>query len=485
MPQDPASDWYLMDGGIVEGPMSELEMRRRLRKSSSKTLQVKQGTSGWHHGEAVRRKIQALQSHGIYIRSAKMRVGPFTLTKACELLNAMNDTGIEIRTGADGEWVSAEHWLNTLHELRSRGNHDAQSVSLGQQQSIEGAGPTGRPNALPPATPSLPSVLPSRDVVLQPRPRNPRTQKSQGRPRKRSPNRLLLALAGSLLAAIVVLGFVLLTRSQGDTEGLQTNATAIPYPDRGVPSPAADDASLVNTSTDRATTVAPDMARPGAEPIGPPTLSGGTLFRPQFTTRDGVIDAGTAFAAKIEGASGVFIISALHLFGEAGGLDADIPSEQLPAAWSGLTLEDCSNHNWFGEVKIRPVLLTDAKPLPAPSVFGDVAACVVTDETGFTPLPLGTKDPQPGERVWMLANVIGSPSTRHAATIYGFEDGWLLYEFEQTHIELRATSGAPIVDQSGRVVAVNAGGGEQQGVTIGVGTPVTKFVGALRHQLQP
>lgn len=68
MPQDSASDWYLMDGGVVKGPMTEPEMRRRLRKSSSKTLQIRQGNSRWHAAETVRRKIQVLHSHGIYIR---------------------------------------------------------------------------------------------------------------------------------------------------------------------------------------------------------------------------------------------------------------------------------------------------------------------------------------------------------------------------------------------------------------------------------
>ena len=64
------------------------------------------------------------------------------------------------------------------------------------------------------------------------------------------------------------------------------------------------------------------------------------------------------------------------------------------------------------------------------------------------------------------------------ATVRGIDQGWLLYGFDE-RIELRATSGAAVVNAQGQVVAVHAGGGEENGQVVGVGTPVTKFMGAL------
>lgn len=84
----------------------------------------------------------------------------------------------------------------------------------------------------------------------------------------------------------------------------------------------------------------------------------------------------------------------------------------------------------------------------------------------------------PGDRVWLVSEVIGSQSLVHSATVEGIQDGWLIYRFDQP-LELRATSGAPVVDALGEVVAINAGGGDDNGKTFGAGTPVTKFIDRL------
>lgn len=223
---------------------------------------------------------------------------------------------------------------------------------------------------------------------------------------------------------------------------------------------------------------------PIEDATSPPKIANGSLFRPRFDTSVGMVDAGTAFATCIEGTSGVFVISALHLFGPSGGLEANVPSEELPTVWRGLKLEDCRTRNWFGAVGMRPVMLRDAKPFPEVSVFGDVAACVVTDDAGFNPFPLATRRPKVGDPVWMIARIQGTAEMIHAAKVNAIDDGWLMYEFEQPDRELKSTIGAPIVDRWGEVVAVNSGGGESNPPLIGVGTPVTRFLGALRFQLE-
>jgi hypothetical protein len=204
------------------------------------------------------------------------------------------------------------------------------------------------------------------------------------------------------------------------------------------------------------------------------------LFRPQFVTSDGVVDAGTAFAAKIDGTPETLIISALHLFGPSGGLDREIPAAVLSNRWQGLSLQDCKSQRNHSNVAMRPVPLTLAKPLPNTSAHGDVVVCSVqnTGNLGLQPFPLARDRPRTGDRVWLVAEVSGSSSLVHEAKVEGIEDGWLMYRFER-RLELRATSGAPVVNGSGQVVAVNAGGGERAGVTFGVGTPTTSFVSSV------
>jgi len=132
---------------------------------------------------------------------------------------------------------------------------------------------------------------------------------------------------------------------------------------------------------------------------------------------------------------------------------------------------------------MQPIPLTLAKTLPNPSAYGDVAVCAVQDAANLElqPFPLARDTPSAGDRVWLVSEVIGSSSLVHPATVEGSEEGWLVYRFDQS-IELRATSGAPVVDGSGRAVAVNAGGGEQGGLTYGVGTPTSKFAGSLANR---
>src|SRR5690242_16938525 len=66
--------------------------------------------------------------------------------------------------------------------------------------------------------------------------------------------------------------------------------------------------------------------------IPPPTIPANFAVRPLFQLRDGrQIQAGTAFAATMDGGSPV-LLSAMHLFGEAGGLDHDLPGTTLPEA---------------------------------------------------------------------------------------------------------------------------------------------------------
>ena len=72
----------------------------------------------------------------------------------------------------------------------------------------------------------------------------------------------------------------------------------------------------------------------------------------------------------------------------------------------------------------------------------------------------------------------------HPAIVERLKDGWLQYSFVDHGITLKSTSGAPIVDRKGNVIAVHAGGTKKSGKMIGIGTPVVNFYPTLATLVQ-
>ena len=72
----------------------------------------------------------------------------------------------------------------------------------------------------------------------------------------------------------------------------------------------------------------------------------------------------------------------------------------------------------------------------------------------------------------------------HPATVERLHDGWLQYSFMNRDVDMKNTSGAPIIDHRGKVVAVNANIIKKSGKTIGYGTPVVNFYPTLATLVQ-
>jgi hypothetical protein len=107
-------------------------------------LQVKQGNSGWHEADRIRRKIRELAEFGIYIKFGRTAEGPFTLTKAYELLRSIGSDGLEVRTGARAAWVSAVHWLAKIQELQQKDARDMELMAAAVRRAANGTHATKR-----------------------------------------------------------------------------------------------------------------------------------------------------------------------------------------------------------------------------------------------------------------------------------------------------------------------------------------------------
>ena len=212
----------------------------------------------------------------------------------------------------------------------------------------------------------------------------------------------------------------------------------------------------------------------------------GALCTPAFSTRFGNFGAGTAFLLR----KPQQLVSALHLFGAAGGLSESIAGKDLANTVTGATCQ-----MWFGDDLHnfdRPWSLPKARPFDEKRTAADV---VFFPSLGNRDLKEGlvfaTEPPRVGEKVWLLGRPLsgGEPNKSrdsdtanksrdsdtvnkyaYAARVIDVEKGWLAMSYENTNIVLSGTSGGPIVNAQGEVVAINAAGFPSEHRLIGLGT---------------
>ncbi len=193
------------------------------------------------------------------------------------------------------------------------------------------------------------------------------------------------------------------------------------------------------------------------------------VYKPVFVTTDGELEAGTAFVARLSASSPLVLVTAHHLFGTDGGLDREYTWSELPELVSKVTAKSIE--------KSPPVTAGSAIAIEGATKYsqaaigGDVAAFLVSAPADAPALTFVTTRPREGTTVWLISPVEGSSELRHRAVVVQMDDDMIGYAFDNAKIELRATSGAPVVTATGEVVAINIASGTQDGKTIGFGNP--------------
>lgn len=203
--------------------------------------------------------------------------------------------------------------------------------------------------------------------------------------------------------------------------------------------------------------------------------------RPKFETESfRSITAGTAFAVIFHETP--LLLTAHHLLGTAGGLPRDLRWDEVVSEVTRVT-----GHSTLE----RGVAVAATKVLPIPGAVAmsdtqlnrDLAAFFLDARSKITTLVLARETPAPGDPVQLVGKVIGRKGFLHDALVVEASREGLFYQFEE-NLELRATSGAPVINAAGEVVAVNLGGGEYMGATIGVGAPSVALSEALENALR-
>lgn len=203
----------------------------------------------------------------------------------------------------------------------------------------------------------------------------------------------------------------------------------------------------------------------GAALADPPKGVAGALCRPTFELKDQPLSAGTAFLME----TGVekqplVLVTAHHLLGPMGGLPAEIAWNDVPEAVKRATCQSITvpAQTWIG----KPLAVPGAASFNNQTSDGlrDIALLALQGKSSASPLKLAAAQPKVGDAVWLVAQLVsGAPRDKllFKARVVRVQDLAINYLVDDPAgtFELRATSGAPVVNERGEVVAVNIAGG--------------------------
>jgi len=200
-----------------------------------------------------------------------------------------------------------------------------------------------------------------------------------------------------------------------------------------------------------------------------PTVGPVVALRPTFKLRaGGDYGAGTAVAVRLQPGSQPILLTALHLFGPAGGLETNLAPSQLDGVIREVLLTPVGGRGVVA--KARGALRKSGAALQEDdtNVSGDVAAFKLLPKARVNALNLAAGNPRTGEWVWMIGDVFDhEPQTQRLfpAQVLTVSDAGTTVKF-QTSFQLRAFSGAPLINARREVVGLLISGGENGGIGI-------------------
>lgn len=199
------------------------------------------------------------------------------------------------------------------------------------------------------------------------------------------------------------------------------------------------------------------------------------ILRPSFETSQGTLEAGTAFAVKVEEEENPIIITAMHLFGPDGGLEEEVFANYLPNFVKKAQFNDAFEDSETIESS-KVVLIPEAKPIP--EINKDIAAFIADKDAKVSTAEIYAGKLKVGETVWLAASVLdGEPQDKklHKAVVTISNEKMLEFKYENPNLNLRATSGAPILNSEGMVVGINLSVYNEGKDLIGIANPSISF----------
>jgi hypothetical protein len=162
---------------------------------------------------------------------------------------------------------------------------------------------------------------------------------------------------------------------------------------------------------------------------------------------------------RIEGQTGLFLITANHLFGPDAGLQKQMTPDDIASQVEGvaaLSMQDLSKDFWFPNF----IKIADADSVENQKYSKDLAIFNTSDIPELQVLELADAMPKKGDRVWVFARQRGDTTPALCpATVDQADPDKLTYIFDNADYRLPGTSGAPVLNEQGKVVGMNLAGG--------------------------
>lgn len=198
-----------------------------------------------------------------------------------------------------------------------------------------------------------------------------------------------------------------------------------------------------------------------------------SAFKPSFVSTEGVQTAGTAFVVGYN--RDFFVVTAHHLFSEAGGFSREYSWKEIPSLVSRVNIQSLSDKK-INYSTGRAIPLKGAQSASNWTGKNDIAIFKLDQKPGHY-LELAEENPKIGDSVWLYGLVYNRPETLllHKAVVVESDNNWISYEFKDSDLVLNGTSGAAILNSKGNVVSLNLSGGEQNGKLYGYGNPLVSI----------
>jgi hypothetical protein len=205
-----------------------------------------------------------------------------------------------------------------------------------------------------------------------------------------------------------------------------------------------------------------------------PQVHNGFLVRPEFQAGEHLSFGSYGFVVEISGRR--LFLTALHVLDEISKLLAlDLTAEtytgdELPRLITRVVLYDVLEEKWLmyplGSASEMLPLRNARSGDDEPYSHRDLCAFRVDNADGLAPGKLARPVPKVGEPVW-LAAATNDGRRQQSAVVVEHTDRTFIFRYDDAIAGPKATSGAPILDSSGAVVAINAGSGVFGGHSFG------------------
>jgi Trypsin-like peptidase domain len=270
-------------------------------------------------------------------------------------------------------------------------------------------------------------------------------------------------------------------------EGYQHGSIKHPRPDAPGSFSAPGPHHFTRKESSPATHLESWISIPGRAERAPP-VPARFLVRPEFCFGPRSAFGGYGFIVEFKGRT--LLLTALHVMDElikAVEIDSTAANrtysgKELPAKVSSVRMYDVLQKQWLlyelgdaGPMLVLPDARTGDEE---PYSFRDLAAFRVATPGSLSAGRLGTRDPEPGDPVWVAAAMPDGSHTRRATCVEQSESSFV-FRYEEAKEVAKYSSGAPILDAQGAVVGVNVGSGHYAGRQFGHANPLRSILAHL------